>query len=270
MAAAVPVGIEGEINGARTVAQLLKLVSVEMRAQRAGDMAKICLPQHGIVEQPLDKDHLGALLNLLPGIQATLGAGEESMGEGGSDTATVEIDDAPALAAREDDAPVESIAALRIEQAETPQELTRIALSREMTAQAPTRGISDPQFFDQGRIAQSSLLEIAPCLGVAIELLLIESGGLLQHGGRVSCKRTLLLEVSETLAEGQMTGQLDKAKEIAALTATVTVKEIWKMLAMRNSRGFRKGTQQSFGLFVCLLLGGYIGCITERFQKRDL
>jgi hypothetical protein len=50
---------------------------------------------------------------------------------------------------------------------------------------------------------------------------------LLQHGGRVSCKRTLLLEVSETLAEGKMTGQLDKANEIAALTATVTVKEIF-------------------------------------------
>src|SRR2546430_15567631 len=81
-----------------------------------------------------------------------------------------------------------------------------------MSAQAPAGGITDPQFFDQDGIAQSALLEIAPCLGVAIELLLIESGGLLQHGGRVSWKRTLLLEVSETLAEGQMTGQLDKAK----------------------------------------------------------
>ena len=107
------------------------------------------------------------------------------------------------------------------------QEIARIALRREMSAQAPAGGITDSQFFDQDGIAQSSLLEIAPCLGVAIELLLIESGGLLQHSGRVSCKRTLLLEVSETLAEGQMTGQLDKAKEIAALTATVTVEEIF-------------------------------------------
>jgi len=39
---------------------------------------------------------------------------------------------------------------------------------------------------------------------------------LLQHGGRVSCKSALLLEVGETLAEGKMTGQLDKAKEVAA------------------------------------------------------
>src|SRR5204863_9836280 len=95
-----------------------------------------------------------------------------------------------------------------------------------MSAQAPAGGITDPQFFDQDGIAQSALLEIAPCLGVAIELLLIESGGLLQHGGRVSCKRTLLLEVSETSAERQKPGQLDTAQDVAALTATVTVKEV--------------------------------------------
>ncbi len=81
------------------------------------------------------------------------------MGEGGSDTATVEVDDASALAAREDDAPVESVAALWVEQAETLQEIEGIALRREMTAQAPARSIADPQFFDQSRIAQSSLLE---------------------------------------------------------------------------------------------------------------
>jgi len=114
LGAAVGVDIEGEINGARAIAQLLKLVSVEMRAQRAGDMAKTCLPQHGIVEQSLDQNHLGAVLNLLPSIQATLGAREESMGEGGSDTAAVEVevDDASALAAREDNAPVEGIVTL--------------------------------------------------------------------------------------------------------------------------------------------------------------
>ena len=112
LAAAVGVDIEGEINGAWAVAQLMKLVSVEMRAQRASDMAKTRLPQRGIVEQPLDENHFGVLLNLLPSIQATLRAGEESMGEGGSDTAAVEVDDASALAAGEDDAPVEGIVAL--------------------------------------------------------------------------------------------------------------------------------------------------------------
>jgi hypothetical protein len=57
LAAAVGIDIEGEINHARATAQLLKLVSVEMGAQRAGEVAKTCLPQHGIVEQPL----IGAL-----------------------------------------------------------------------------------------------------------------------------------------------------------------------------------------------------------------
>ena len=75
-------------------------------------------------------------------------------------------------------------------------------MGREMTAQAPTRGITDSQFFDQRGMVQSSLLKISQCLGVAIELLLIESGSLLQHGGRVGCKSALLVEISETLAEG--------------------------------------------------------------------
>ena len=64
------------------------------------------------------------------------------MGEGG-DTAAVQVDDASALAAREDDALVESVAALWVEQAEAPQEIEGIALRREMTAQAPTRSLAD-------------------------------------------------------------------------------------------------------------------------------
>ena len=75
-------------------------------------MGKARLPQHGIVEQSLDDNHLRTLLNLLPGIQAIFEAGEEPMSEGGSDTAAVEIDDVSVSAAGEDDASVESIAAL--------------------------------------------------------------------------------------------------------------------------------------------------------------
>jgi hypothetical protein len=120
LAAAVGIDIEGEINGARAIAQLLKLVSAEMCAEGTGDVAKTRLPQHCIVEQTLNENHLRTLLNLLPGIQATLRTGEESMSDGGSDTAAVEIDDVSALAAGEDDASVEGIAALCIDQAETP------------------------------------------------------------------------------------------------------------------------------------------------------
>src|SRR6266403_277827 len=107
--------------------------------------------------------------------------------------------DASALAAREDEAPVEGVAALWVEQAETLQEIERISLSDEMPTQVPAGGITDPQFFDQGKIAQSSLLKIAQGFSVAIELLLIKSGGLLEHSSRGGWKSTLLLEVSKAV-----------------------------------------------------------------------
>ena len=110
LAAVVGIDIEGEINGTWPVAQLSKLVGVEMGAQGTGEVVKTRLPQHGIVEQSLDQNDLGALLNLLPGIQATLGSREEAMGKSGADTAAVEVDDASAMAQRKDDALVESIA----------------------------------------------------------------------------------------------------------------------------------------------------------------
>ena len=70
-------------------------------------------------------------------------------------------------------------------------------------------------------------------------MLLIESGGSLEHGGRVGWESTLLLEVSETLAKGQMTGQLDKANEIAALATAVTVEEIFADVDIERRPGFR-------------------------------
>src|SRR5262245_7139684 len=161
------------------------------------------------------------------------------MSEGGIDTAAVEVNDASALAAREDDAPVEGVAALRVEQTETPQEIERKAMHREMTAQARAGGVADPQFFDRGGIVQSALLQIVQRLRVAIELLLIESGGLLEHSGRVGWRRALLLEISKALAEGQMAGQLDKAQEVAALAAAVTVKEVFTGVDIERRPGFR-------------------------------
>ena len=166
------------------------------------------------------------------------------MGEGDAGTTAVEVDDTSASAARENDTLVESVTALWVEQAEALQEIARITLSGEMPAQAPTRGIADAQFFDQGKIAQSSLLKIAQCLEVAMELLLIESGCLLEHGGRVGCGSALLVKVGEAFAEGQMTGQLDKAYEIAALSATVTVKEIFASVHIERRAGLRmQGTE---------------------------
>src|ERR1700741_158439 len=103
------------------------------------------------------------------------------MGEGSSDTAAVKVDDASAQTAGEDDAPVEGIVALRIEQAKTPQEIERISLSGELPAQVPAGGVADAQFFDRRGIVESALLQIVQGLGVAMELPLIEGGGLLEH-----------------------------------------------------------------------------------------
>jgi len=107
-----------------------------------------------------------------------------------------------------------------------------------MPAQAPAGGVANPQLLDRDGIVQSPLLQIVLCLGVAIELLLIERRGLLQDGVRVGGSSTLLLEVSEALAEGQMAGQLDKAQEIAALAATVTVEEIFAGVDIERGLGF--------------------------------
>src|SRR5438552_16473968 len=63
--------------------------SVEMGTPGTGDVAETGLPQHREVEHPLDENHTGELANRLPRDQATLGAGEESMGEGGAGTAAV-------------------------------------------------------------------------------------------------------------------------------------------------------------------------------------
>src|SRR5213593_4080437 len=108
-----------------------------------------------------------------------------------------------------------------------------------MPAQTAAGGVANPQFLDRGGIVQSALLEIVKCLGVAIELVLIESGGLLQHGGRIGGRSTELLKVSETLAEGQMAEQLDKAQQIAALAAAVTVEEIFAGVDIERRPGFR-------------------------------
>ncbi len=238
MAAAVGIGIEGEKNGARAVAQLSKLVGVEGSAQRAGDVAKTRLPQHGIVEQPLDENELGAWPNLLPGMQATPGAREKSMSAGGIDTTAVEVDDASCLATREDDAPVKGVAALRVEQAETPQEIQRIALSCEMTAQARAGGVADPQVLDRGGIVQSALLKILAPRGsdrVAVDrrwrLAPARQQGRLEERFAAGGKRGF-----GGRTDGGTTGQSEGGRRLAA---AVTVKEIFAGVDVERRPGFR-------------------------------
>jgi len=73
--------------------------------------------------------------DLLPCIQAALGAGQKSMCEGSADATAVEVDDVFVLAQREDNALIESVRSVHVEQANLPQQIKAIALCREMTAQ---------------------------------------------------------------------------------------------------------------------------------------
>src|SRR5215831_2326226 len=100
-----------------------------------------------------------------------------------------------------------------------------------MAAQAPARSIANAQLLPQRNVVHSALLKIVQRLGVAVELLLIEGYRFLQHSGRVDgmdWKSTLLLlEVAQGITEGQMAGQLDKANEVSALTAAMTIEKIF-------------------------------------------
>ena len=61
----VCVGVKGNIDSSRGVAELPKLARIEMRAQRASDVRKSGLPHRGIVEQPFDEDDFRIGLDLL-------------------------------------------------------------------------------------------------------------------------------------------------------------------------------------------------------------
>jgi hypothetical protein len=66
LAAAITVGVKGEIDGSRAVAQLPELVGIEVVSHRASDVVKTGLPQHGVVEQALDENHFRVVPDSLP------------------------------------------------------------------------------------------------------------------------------------------------------------------------------------------------------------
>src|ERR1700691_384166 len=197
-----------------------------MSAQRTGDVVKARLPQYGIVEEALDKNHLGEMPDLLPCIQAALGTGQEPMSEGGADAAAIEVHDGFALTQREDNALVESIGALRVEQARLSQQIKRITLCRKVTSQTSAGGVPDLEFSDQGAILQSAPVEITKCLRVVIELLPIENSSLLKQRDSAGFWSALWIKACEALAERQSAGQLDEANQVAALPAAMTVENI--------------------------------------------
>ena len=202
LAALVLIDIEGEIDGALAFTQLVELVGIQMRAQRTGHVVESRLPQCGIVEQPFDQDHLGAVANLLPCIQAALAAGEEAMGERRADAATVEVDDVLALTQRKHDALIEGVRTASVDEAKPSQHIERMTLRRQIPAQGSARCIADAEFPEQCRIMHSAPVEIVDRLGAAIQLLLIERRGLLEHSAGISFRSDLRIETGQALAEG--------------------------------------------------------------------
>src|SRR6516225_9132052 len=66
--AAIGVEIKGEINRARSVTELPKLIGAEVVPQCTGEVMKSGLAQHDVIEQSLDDDHLRTVLNSVPGV----------------------------------------------------------------------------------------------------------------------------------------------------------------------------------------------------------
>src|SRR5260370_13434110 len=78
--AAIGVGIKGQIDGSHAIAQLTKLVWVELSSHRAGNVVKAGLPQHGVVEQPFDQDHFWISADLLQEYRPPLVPGRKRWG----------------------------------------------------------------------------------------------------------------------------------------------------------------------------------------------
>src|ERR1035441_9509777 len=132
------------------------------------------------------------------------------MREGSADAAAIEVDDLVAFSQREDNALIESVGAVRVEQSGLPQQFEGITLCSEMTAENPAGCVTDLQLLDQGGIMQSALVEIEHRFGVVIELLLIESRSLFEHVGGAGLWNGLYVQAREALAERQPAGQLHK------------------------------------------------------------
>ena len=74
LATSVGIVVESQIDGTPALAELPELAGIEMASQRTSDVAKTRLPQHGIVEQAFDENHLRTAPDLLPAVQTSLGA----------------------------------------------------------------------------------------------------------------------------------------------------------------------------------------------------
>jgi hypothetical protein len=132
------------------------------------------------------------------------------MWESGADAATVEIDHATVLATGEDDAPAKGVAALMADQTRPQQQVQGIAQMDQMTSQIAAGSISEPQFFEEGRIIEAALPQILNGLGVAVQLRLVKGSGSVEQLG-LGSDREVLLQVGDGFPEGEMLRKLHQA-----------------------------------------------------------
>src|SRR5215468_11370391 len=95
-----------------------------------------------------------------------------------------------------------------------------------MPPQVSAGSITDAYLLDQGGILQTTLPQIADRFRMAMELELIEGGGLLEELGNGSgCE--FLLEQRHRLVERQIEGELDEADHVAAAATAVAVEQVF-------------------------------------------
>ena len=220
LAAAVLVGIKGQIDGSRTVAELPELACIEIGAHRAGDVVKAGLPQRGVVEQALDENHFRMSPDLVPCVQATFGARQKTMRRRCSrEAAAIEI-----AFQRKDDAMDVGVVAGAGDQAGLAQSLERVAQLRQPTPQAATGRVADPHVLDQFRRADSALIadrQLPRCDGVTAcdrNLRLPASSGARPRHWRSSAKR---------LRELHLVIEFGKANHVAAAATAVAVEQVF-------------------------------------------
>src|SRR5215831_5324185 len=143
-------------NGHPPIAQLAKLVCVELSSHRAGNVVKAGLPQHGVIEQTLHEDYFRTLPDLLPRVQATLGTGQETMcRRRGRQTAAIEVS-----LQRKHDAMRVGVVSRSGYQTGFTQCLERVPQLHQPTSQASARRVADSHVLDQFGRADAALVQI--------------------------------------------------------------------------------------------------------------
>ena len=74
LATSVGIRVESQIDSTPALAEFPEMEGTEIASPRKSDFAKSRLPQHGIVEQAFDEDHLRTAPDLFPAVQTSLGA----------------------------------------------------------------------------------------------------------------------------------------------------------------------------------------------------